>query len=92
MINTLGTTMEEKLDKIIKDRKQSKFHRNYIAIHIVKDLLAQSKTDLLNALIDREEEDWKEKMTWSDDMIDFGAGYTRAKLNTINHLKSLRDE
>ena len=61
---------------------------------VYKQGYAQSKTDLLNALIDREESKIKEqnKLISKGNSPEEAGVYEFAKADTINHLKSLRDE
>lgn len=100
--NTLGTTMEERFDKEFH-KKGGMYENNQpfdcwnsfdglrkdIKIFINQEL-TQSKTDLLNALIEREESGSIEFMT--PDKASRQMGYNQKKQDIINHLKSLRDE
>lgn len=104
--NTLGTTMEARINHTAKLVPQS---QRELFISEIYQIIAQSKTDLLNALIDREEgmkkdarqirnkyhpeiigepvanEQW-EMIIHKKDI------YNQSIIDTINHLKSLRDE
>lgn len=43
---------EKGLEKMIEGRKNSKYHKNYIATHIVKDFLSSYTKDLLQSVVD----------------------------------------
>lgn len=96
--NTLGTTMEERLATEYKEyeNREVELSREKI-IRFWLDKLSQSKTDLLNALIDRENREKKdiitEHPTTTLEFLEEGQilGFNQAKTDTINHLKSLRD-
>lgn len=108
--NTLGTKMEERFDEkfkptICNDLKElAKMSSNDRFVKNTQDLkdfinneIAQSKTDLLNALIERENREKKdiitEHPTTTLEFLEEGQilGFNQAKTDTINHLKSLRD-
>lgn len=94
--NTLGTTMEERLRiKFLEEESQEFMSNDLIAF--INQELAQSKTDLLNALIEREEGQIKETHYANGDKFESRSleikvdSYNDAKTDTINHLKSLRE-
>lgn len=108
--NTLGTTTEEVIKKWLENEKKDNYvdytesgdlgscvlDGRFDLEELVMQLLSQSKTDLLNALIDKIEGMKKDAvvgMTFEEvlDVDAFNAVYNKALDDTINHLKSLRD-
>jgi len=96
--NTLGTAMEERFKEkfngwILQDSEEH--YRSFeIIINFINKELSQSKTDLLNALIEREEKDKDiiERGVIGFNEQPFAQGRLMQIDDTINHLKSLRDE
>lgn len=94
---TLGNIMEELKNKIIGkmiidgwNEQSANEMASYLDLYssvIMRNVLPQSKTDLLNSLIEREE---KADGEYLKDPAEEN-GFWVAKQDTINHLKSLRD-
>lgn len=100
--NTLGTTMEEKTRYEIMDELKSMGETTPLLSLTKGELIERLlkiqhfrniyRTDLLNALIEREEGEKVTEDYPSSWHRENASGYNQAKTDTINHLKSLRDE